>query len=156
LKEGTEDLERLGYLSFVIENEDGQTLEISYDVRVTAGVNVDVYFMDDEGYDDFVANRTFKFYKEYSVIDTGHAKNEWVWAKEGTFHLVIGNPGPAPGDVSTVDYTVEWTAGPLGFNWLWCIAVFVIIVILTMVLAFMKRRDEEDGGTPSPTDEEAV
>ena len=150
-EEGTETLEMSDYVSVHIDNTEGDTLDISYEVEVEDGVNVNVYFMDSDGFADFEAFLDFKYFKEYSKTDTGDKKKHFIWANEGDFYVVIDSTADNITKTTTVKYKVTWdNAYFKGMNWLWCIAVIVIVVIITAVLAFMKRPGEDEEGKELP------
>lgn len=162
---GEKTLSWLDHLAVEINNTDGDQLRISYDVEVTEGVNVNIYFMDEEGYDDFVSFQNFSYYELYSVKDTDDAEKEWTWTKEGTFYVVIENAGWQSFDITTFDYEVEWdVSGSVwwGLPILWCLILLVVFAVIGiaaiwLVMAAMKARKEGtaegtrgEGGTGSP------
>ena len=162
---GEKTLGWLDHFAVEINNTDGDRLRISYDVEVTDGVNVNIYFMDEEGYDDFVAFQNFSYFELYSVKDTDGAEKEWTWTKEGTFYVVIENAGWQSFDITTFDYDVEWdVSGSLwwGLPILWCLILLVVfgvigIAAIWLVMAAMRARKEStaegtrgEGGSGSP------
>jgi hypothetical protein len=148
-EKGTDTLEFLEYVDVMIDNTDGKTMRVHYSVEVTAGVNVNVYFMDKEGYDDYkdplVMN--LSYYPGHSVLDTKGAERTFTWSEEGEFYLVIDNTGFSSMDTATVDYDVTWSSGGfLGFPW-WCWVVLIIVIISLLGLGFLFRRGRP--GTPT-------
>lgn len=150
-EEGTETLEMGDYVTVHIDNTEGSTLDILYDVEVEEGVNVNVYFMDADGFADFEASLALKYFKEYSKTDTGDTKKDFIWANKGDYYVVIDSTASEVNVTTTVKYKVTWdSAYFMGGNWLWCIAVIVIVVIVTAVLAFMRRPGEDEEGKDLP------
>ncbi len=142
-KEGAETLEMEDYVTVHIDNTDGTTLDILYDVEVQDGVKVNVYFMDADGFSDFEAFLPFEYFKEYSVTDTKDIQKDFIWTNKGDFYVVIDSTASDINETTTVEYKVTWgDAYFMGMNWLWCIAVIVIVVIVTAALAFMRKPGE--------------
>lgn len=161
-EEGTETLDMDDFISVHIKNPEGAILRVDFEVEVVDGVNVNVYFMDADGLEDYEAARDFDFHEEFSEEDTDDIGGHFVWDKEGDYYMVIDSTANEANVTSEVEYTVEWeSAFSPGFNWLWCIVVIVIIVVITAALAFMRtpeaireRQEEEElppvGGDEGP------
>ncbi len=150
-EEGTETLEMGDYVSVHIDNTEGTTLDILYEVEVVDGVNVNVYFMDADDFADFEAFLKPKYFKGYSTTDTADTKKDFIWANKDDFYVVIDSTADNITKTTTVNYKVTWdNAYFMGMNWLWCIAVIVIVVIITAALAFMKRPGEDEEGKDLP------
>lgn len=119
---------------FQIDNRDGKTFTISYEVEVLEGVPISVYFMDQEGHDNFTAGEQFDAYTKYSAEDTRSFKESFQWEKTGYFYIVITNIGPESTDNSTVSYKVSWNE--LGFfgetPWYVCVGIIVAIVVIVV------------------------
>lgn len=150
-EEGTETLEMGEYVSVHIDNTEGTTLDILYEVEVVDGVNVNVYFMDADDFADFEALLEPKYFKGYSTTDTSDTKKDFIWANKDDLYVVIDSTADNITKTTTVKYKVTWdNAYFMGMNWLWCIAVIVIVVIITAALAFMKRPGEDEEGKDLP------
>jgi hypothetical protein len=137
---GTETLSINESRDFRIENADGGPMDISYEVVVTDGPDIDVLFMDADDHVSFLAGDPFEYYIEMSVLGTHDAAKEWTWSHEGNFYIVIDNtfaataPPPQNANV-TLTYVVEWTAWDT-IDWLsWGLVFIVAIVILVVLLA---------------------
>ena len=162
---GQETIYWLEHHAVEIDNTDGKQMKISYDVQVTSGVNVNIYFMDEDGYDDFTSFQNFTYFQSQSRKDTDGANVEWTWNKEGTFYVVIENAGWQSIDETTFDYEVTWDEGG-GLWWglplLWCLIILLIVAVIGiatiwLVMAALKARREStaegtrgEGGSTSP------
>jgi hypothetical protein len=139
---GTETLDMDDFISVHIKNPEGAILRVDFEVEVVDGVNVNVYFMDADGLEDYEAARDFEYHEEFSEEDTDDIGGHFVWDKEGDYYMVIDSSATEANVTSEVEYSVEWeSAFSPGFNWLWCIVVIVIIVVITAALAFMRAPD---------------
>ncbi|NOQ53024.1 MAG: hypothetical protein GQ558_00295 [Thermoplasmata archaeon] len=157
---GEETLDWLDYIDVTIDNNDGDSLSITYDVEVTEGVAVNVYFVDQQGYDDYVdpliAN--FSYFVSYSVLNTKDAEQDWTWNDKGDFYVIIENAGDSSVNTSTVKYKVTW--GPaawwlLGLSFLTCMIIILVavvfgIVILYMIIQSIKAKGGISDESPEP------
>jgi hypothetical protein len=169
---GEKTLMWLEHHAVEIDNSGNDQLRISYDVQVTDGVNVNIYFMDEGNYDKFTDFENFSYYQSYSIKDTDGAEKEWTWSKGGTFYVVIENAGWQSLDTSTVEYDVTWDEGGAlwwGLPIVMCIVLILVVgivgvVALWLILQALKARRERttegtrgEGGTGvSPTGEGAA
>jgi hypothetical protein len=155
---GTETIKGLEHIDVKIDNTAGDTLRIEYEVEVLEGKNINVYFMDAEGYDNYTAIENFTYYPEVSALDTMSAENEWTWTKKGNFYVVIDITEYQEFGNSTVEFEVEWEAGTyiLGFNWIWFAVTIVIIVVLSVALWWMRNRDKGGKDEEPPEEEDEV
>ena len=96
------------YIDFKIDNTEGGIITIEYYVEVTDGLAVNVYFVDQDGYDDFIdpQEANFTYYVSYSVQDTKDAKKDWTWNEAGDFYVIIEYGGDTDTESSEVIYTV--------------------------------------------------
>ena len=124
-----------------IDNGDGDTIKIDYDVKVTGGAPVSVYFLDQEGYDAFKADQAFDAYAMYSAEGTMGTSEGWVWDREGDFYVVIATEG-LEGNASQVTYSVTWEVvgffGSLSTGL--CVGVIVAVVAIIVVYAVWSWR----------------
>lgn len=157
---GEETLIWLGFIDVKIDNTDGGSLVIKYDVEVTEGVAVNVYFVNQQGYDDFVDILVvnFTYYVSYSVLNTKDAEKEWTWSNEGTFYVIIENAGDSSMDTTTVNYKVTWSPAAwwlFGLSLLTCMIIILLvavfgIVILYMIIQSIKAKKGISDESPEP------
>lgn len=154
-EEGTRTLEWLEHVDVEIDNSDGKVLTIEYDVSVTAGVPVNVFFMGEEQYDDYVDPLVFNttYYSAHSKLNTRDAQKRFTWSEEGVFHLVIENTGYSSMDTTTVEYTVTWSSGGLwGYPW-WCWVILIVVIIIALGLGWIFRRRGGGASVLGPGDQ---
>lgn len=144
---GTETLAINDSIDFHIDASDGGPTDIAYEVVVTDGPEIDVFFMDAECYESFLVGDPFEYYIDMSVLGTQDAKKEWTWSQEGEFYIVIDNtfaatkPPLDEGNV-TLTYVVEWEAWG-ATDWLaWGMVFIVATVILVVLLVLVVRARE--------------
>jgi hypothetical protein len=159
-EEGTATLEAGDHAYLEMENEDGSFLRVKYNIEVVDGPNVNVYFMDADAFADYEAGGSFDFFDVYSEEDTDDYRTNFVIDKEGEYFLVAETTSTVANETSEIEFSIEWeSVYEPGFNWLWCVAVIVIIVVITGALAFMKtpeaikQRQEEEELPPVGGDE---
>jgi hypothetical protein len=164
---GTETLVLGDYLAISIENSDGDVLLIAYDIKVDSGPSIDIFVLDDDGYEDYTSRNPdgFKYYKDLSRLNTNEAKVAFPWSDEDTVHIVIDNTAaetvPPLGDpVATVSYKVN--ADLSGAVWVyWWLPVFIFglaLVLIVVLLIFVNRsntKKEEAAAKAGPPAEEA-
>ncbi len=145
---GTETLVLGDHFAISIENPDGEVLLIAYDIKVDSGPAIDIFVLDDEGYEDYTSRDPdgFKYYRDLSRLDTEEAKVVFPWSDEGTVHIVIDNTAaetvPPLGDpVATVTYKVG--ADLSGAVWVyWWLPLFIfglILMLIVILLIFVNR-----------------
>lgn len=118
-----------------IENGDGETLKISYKVEVAGGAPVSVYFLDQEGYDDFKADLQFDAYSMYSNEGTKGASEEWVWDRKGDFYVVIATEG-LDANASRLTYSVTWEPVPIFGSLPTGICIGIIVAVAAVIVAY--------------------
>ncbi len=139
---GVEILNWLEYIDIKIDNTEGGDLNIAYDVEVANGSAVNVYFVDEQGYDDYVdplvAN--FTYYVSYSDLNTKDTDKDWTWSEEGNFYVIIENAGLTSMDTSEVRYEVTWSTSSwwlFGLSLVTCMIVILIAVVFGIVIVYM-------------------
>ncbi len=138
-EEGTKTLEVGEHAYLEMENVDGSFLRVRYTVEVVDGANVNVYFMDEDAFEDYEAGRDFDYFEVYSEKDTDAYEARFVVDKEGKYYLVAETTATAANETSDVEFDIEWeSVYEPGFNWLWCISVIIIVIVITAALAFMR------------------
>ncbi|MCK5251749.1 MAG: hypothetical protein KAQ96_02320 [Thermoplasmata archaeon] len=165
---GTETLVLGDYFAISIENPDGDVLLIAYDIKVDSGPAIDIFVLDDEGYEDYTSQDPdgFKYYRDLSRLDTKEAKVVFPWSDDDTVHIVIDNTAaetvPPLGDpVATVSYKVN--ADESGAVWVyWWLPFFIFglsMVLIVILLVFVNRanakKEEAAAAKAEPPAEEA-
>lgn len=107
---GTETLEFLEHVAVEIDATDDTSTRMTWDIKVTDGVPVNVFFMPEEGYDDYVdpLKWEFSYYPAHSKNNTDSFKKTVVLNDDIVYYLVIENTGYSSMDTSTVVYDVTW------------------------------------------------
>lgn len=145
----TQVLEFGDYIGVKIE-DDSSSMDIAYDVKVTAGPSVNVYFMEDTDYADLVAGDDFAYYVVYSVLGTKDVQKDWTWSEKGTYYVVVYNVATSI-ENATVSYTVEWSETPAGTRIMWYVCGVLIVIgipILIIVLRSRRRKKAEAAMAP--------
>lgn len=105
-----------GHAAVEIDFRDGPTKDVSYDVTVQEGPNVDVLFLDNANYQKYSDGESFEYVERWSDLDTGNTVNDFRLERHGTWWLVIDHTGEPDGGTSpatvgaesvTARYTLE-------------------------------------------------
>jgi hypothetical protein len=151
---GTRTLQSLDHVDIEMDNSEAYSMRVTIDVRVIDGVNVNVYFMDDEGYAQYLASSGFDFeyFEDHSKKDTKRYEEQFVTNEEGVFHVVIDNSLYSSFEMSTVKYDVEWEKAG-GLSGPWCLPLIIIILAILIVLVYTLRgRGPRTGTGSTPED----
>jgi len=119
------------------------SLDISYEVTVTSGPAVDVYFMDEVGYWAFVEPGAgeFSYYAAHSYVGTTYATDSFAWYEKGTFYVVVQQTGGSQTSASDVEYAVEWEESAIGSSMCFALgAILAAIVIGAIVIAIIRAK----------------
>ncbi len=144
--EGTKELRAGDHVSVHIDNSDGDALEITVFIEVTEGANINAYFLDEDNYNSYKEGGSFEPWEDYSEEDTDEVDETFVFASEGSFYVVFDTTASG-NETTTAEYEVTWdSAWDLGFNWLWCFAALVVLIIVTTALALAHRSKDLDEG----------
>jgi uncharacterized protein YrzB (UPF0473 family) len=159
-----------------IDNTQGDSLWIEYEVRVVEGPPVNVWFTDQEGRDQFFALElgTFNYYPSHSQREVTLAEDSFSWDEADVFYVIIDNwKNNATGQNATVDYSVTWETYDFDaiFLYLMIGLIIVIVVVVTVMVVFINVRkaqaeadvrqaeaareastawDDDDDGRPQP------
>lgn len=133
---------------------------LHYDVEVTEGAPVNVYFTNATGRQEYINGKEdFFYYSEHSSLNVINASKEWVWDSSGKFWVIIENNGLNETQTSKVTYDVGYkdpdpsdlflglTAVVLAF----LVLVAVVIVIATawfLVQGVKAKREQEEKDEP--------
>jgi hypothetical protein len=156
---GTRTLVYGDFLSVEIpfESSSSISMDITYDVTVTSGPAVNVYFMDKASYEDFTSGSSseLSYYAAHSYLRTAHASDSFTWYEKGTYYIVVQHTGVGLEDNSVVVYEAEWEENAVGTSLCYILgAIFAVIVIGAITIAIInakKPRPKEDRWTKRPT-----
>ncbi len=103
------------YMYRKISFYEGDKLEISIEVDVTSGPNIDVYVMDEVNYADYKDGDSFSYYSSLSRGDTSYWSADGTIHENGAYYIVIDNtdkgdaspPWNMQDDVAYVDYDID-------------------------------------------------
>ncbi len=129
---------------FEIDNTEGRTLRISYDIQVIEGAPISIYFVKAEAR----PNYTQEFYSDWTVLNTTGARRDWEWSDKGVYLLMIVIAEEATEDVTTIEFVVEWMpkGWPFSLSLLYGIIVLIIATVVIVVLAIWRRRSRPPPG----------
>ena len=156
---GTRTLVYGDFLSVEIpfESSSSISIDITYDVTVTSGPGVNVYFMDKASYLEFTSGTSseLSYYAAHSYLGTAHASDSFTWYEKGTYYIVVQHTGEGLEDNSVVVYEAEWEENAVGTSLCYILgAIFAAIVIgaITIAIINAKRpKPKEDRWTKRPT-----
>ncbi len=141
LEEGGTAVVRAGdALAFEINNTEGDDLWIEYEVEVLEGPPVNVWFVDQEGHDEFFDREvgTFSYYPAHTRKESTFANHSFSWDNADVFYVIIDNIGnDASGQNATVEYTITWETYTFGEFYLLMFMVLVIVIIIVVVVALV-------------------
>jgi len=119
------------------------SLDISFEITVTSGPAVDVYFMDEVGYWAFVEPGIgeFSYYAAHSYVDRTYASDSFAWYEKGTYYVVVEQTGVSQTSASDVEYVVEWEENALGNSVCYVLgAILAVIVIGAIAVAVIRAK----------------
>lgn len=97
-----------------IDFTDGPTKDVSYDVEVQEGPNIDVMVLDNANYQQYRDGESFSYVDAWSDLDTGNTDTEFRLEERGTWWVVLdhtGQPdeGTQPATVGAESVTARYT-----------------------------------------------
>jgi hypothetical protein len=155
-EEGTKTVEAGDHIAIEIEKSGDEDLDVRYFIAVTAGPAIDVFFMDEESYADYLNETDFDYYPEYSTLDVTNVDKAFVWDELGVYYVVIDNtdsgtllPEPPEEQNATLRYIVTWNEVEKVY-WLRDFALMLVVVCLVffglvIVYLFMERSKRTKG-----------
>lgn len=156
-RSGSESLDTNDYFSVKIEFTVGELMDASYTVTVTAGPNVDVYFMDADNFVLFEADGAFGYDITMTELNTRSATGSTTLLLFDTYYLVVDNSdrGTVPSSNETVSFdwelntkkntVVEDAVSAFCYA---VLAVIVVIVVVIVLLVYLLSRKKKE---PAPT-----
>ncbi len=133
---------------------------LHYDVEVTEGASVNVYFTNATGRQEYINGKEdFFYYSEHSSLNVTNASMEWVWDSSGKFWVIIENNGLNETQTSKVTYDVGYEDPEPGGIFLGLTAVvlaFLVLVAVVLVIAtawflvqgIKAKREQEEKDKP--------
>ena len=155
-EEGNETIEVGDHISIEIENSGDGDIDVRYFIAVTDGPAIDVFFMDEESYTNYVNEEDFDYFVEYSTLETTYVDKTFVWDELGVFYVVIDNtasgtlpPEPPEEQNATLRYIVTWEDVEKSY-WLRDFALMLMVVCLVffglvLVYLLMNRTKKKKG-----------
>jgi hypothetical protein len=97
-----------------IDFRDGPTKDISYEVTVQEGPNVDVLFLDNANYQKYADGESFEYVGEWSDLDTGDTDASFLLDRHGTWWLVLDHTdrpddGASPATIGAEAVTARYS-----------------------------------------------
>lgn len=97
-----------------IDFRDGPTKDVSYEVRVQEGPNIDVLLLDNANYQKYKGGDSFEYVEAWSDLDTGNTVNDFRLDQHGTWWLVLDHTdepdeGTSPATVGAESVTAGYT-----------------------------------------------
>jgi hypothetical protein len=108
---GTETIHWLEHYAVEMNCPNNKGLEVAWDIRVTDGSPVNVYFMSEGQYDDYADPLNYGDGDPEGLSElntTSYSHRTKMWAEQDNY-LVIECAGLSSIDSSTVEYEVEWS-----------------------------------------------
>lgn len=97
-----------------IDFTDGPTKDISYDVQVQEGPNIDVMVLNNANYQQYQEGESFSYVETWSDLDTGNTDTEFRLDEHGTWWIVLDHTsqpddGAQPATVGAESVTARYT-----------------------------------------------
>jgi len=146
-EEGDKVLVREEHIAIQIDLEGGEEIEVRIFVAVTDGPKIDVFFMTDEAYEDYLTEEDFDHFADYSIIATKNVDTRFDWDGDGTYFVVIDNTisetePPMDPDFSsaTLRYVVTWGPAEEGTTFReWVVYIILVAAAAFLVILVAKR-----------------
>lgn len=146
-EEGDEILVRDEHIAIQIVLEEGEEIEVRIFVAVTDGPEIDVFFMTEEAYDDYLTEDDFDHFADYSVIATKNVDTRFDWDGDGTYFVVIDNtisetepPMDPEVSIATLRYVVTWGPADEGTTFReWVVYIILVAAAVFLVILVVKR-----------------
>ena len=136
---GTETIFGMDPFTISFENTESEEMKVTWDVKVTDGVPVNVVLLDEENHDKY-PGLSYEAYKgnEYRYVNSS---KRTVKVEEGKYYLAIESAHSSM-DSSTIDYEVRWDedAGLFDSPWCWPLAIILAILLGPVDYIILKGR----------------
>jgi hypothetical protein len=142
------------HLDVHVDFDEGTSIDIAYEVTVTEGPPVNVYFVDSDGREDYLdpAATGFSCFKAWSSTGTTHAREEFTIDTHGDYYVIIENTA-ASLDNATVEYTVSHGPTPwwrLAVFWAVAVAVLAGVPVAIVLLRWRQARGPPEAPPARP------
>ena len=142
-----------GYRSFKIPFDEGNAIDIEYEVEVLDGPPVDVIFTNERGFQDYKdpASPSFFFFPHQSSMNTTKASMSFTWVDPGTYYVIVDN-SPIVNEVIIEEANVT-VKGSVSFDaydtWvdlcMWLVVAAVVLgVVASVYIMARNRRQRKD------------
>lgn len=147
-EDDTKVIEEGDHVDILIDNPGDGDLDVRYYVVVSDGPSIDVFWLNEEEYYNYIDEGPFEYYQEYSVLDTKNVDKSFVWDEKGKFYLVIDNTHvgtePPDNESATVRYVVNWNPVEES-DWLrstgfFFIALFLVMFAVILIVTILRRK----------------
>jgi len=138
---GTETIDFFEPFGIEIDNSDGISMKVSWDIKLVDGVPVNIALLDETNYYNFTHGMMYNAYKGNEKNYTESFKKTITIKDEGIFYLAIASAQSSM-DTSTVEYKVTWDEGS-GFWAPWCWPAIIIALVLIFgvgILVWLRGR----------------
>lgn len=97
-----------------VDFRDGPTQDVSYDIQVQEGPNIDVLVMNNANYQKYKDGNSFEYVEDWSDLDTGNTGMQFTLQEHGTWWLVLDHTsepddGTQPATVGAESVTARYT-----------------------------------------------
>lgn len=97
-----------------IDFRDGPTKDVSYDVTVTEGPNIDVMVLDNANYQKYSDGESFSYVADWSDLDTGDTDATFRLERHGTWWVVLDHTsqpedGASPAAIGAESVTARYS-----------------------------------------------
>lgn len=111
---GSEKVDPGSWASLEIPFHDGPKMEVTYEVVVREGPNLDLLFVDNANHQKYEDGESFQYVSSRSVLDTGSAEQTFTLGTHDTWYLILDHTnrpenGADPATVDPESITVDWT-----------------------------------------------
>lgn len=146
---GTETVDFFDPFSVEMDLADDSSMKVSWDIKVTDGVPVNVALLDENNYDKFSQGLRYEPYEGHQYNYTNISKRTVTVSEEGKYYLVVETTHSSM-ETSTIDYTVKWGEGAGGFwaPWCWPALIVLVLVFGIGILAWLRGRGRGSAVAP--------
>ena len=88
---GTDTVQEDYYVTHTIYFSSGDSITISYTMRVTDGPSIDVFLLDSNNYKYFKDGQEFEYYMAASDLNTKYSSNTITFTEHDAYYLVFDN-----------------------------------------------------------------
>ena len=144
------DIDWGGYRSFKIPFDEGNAIDIEYEVEVLDGPPVDVIFINERGFQEYKdpTSPSFFFFPHQSSMNTTKASMSFTWVDPGTYYVIVDNSAIA--NEVIIEKTNEMVKGSVSFEtrdtWvdlcMWIVVAVIIIAVAASFIIIARNRSQ--------------